>query len=93
MLQEFDVNLDLSEIFSLKKSQACSPDLSPIEYIRYYKYYWRSKNIFNMMSLKQDWSLSNKLVQFYLDNYKYSKKTNYFLWKIFIKYKFISFIK
>ena len=36
MLQEFDVNLDLAEIFSLKKSPACSPDLSPIEYIREY---------------------------------------------------------
>ena len=27
-----------------------------------------------MVSLKRDWSLSNRLVQFYLDNYKYSKK-------------------
>ena len=27
-----------------------------------------------MVSLKQDWSLSNRLVQFYLDNYKYSLK-------------------
>ena len=26
-----------------------------------------------MASLKRDWSLSNRLVQFYLDNYKYSK--------------------
>ena len=39
MLQEFDVNLDLTEIISLKKSPACSPDLCPIEYIREYKYY------------------------------------------------------
>ena len=31
MLQEFDVNLDLTEIFGLKKSPAYSPDLSPIE--------------------------------------------------------------
>ena len=38
MLQEFDVNLDLTVIFGLKKSSACSPDLSPIEYIREYKY-------------------------------------------------------
>ena len=43
MLQEFDVNLDLTEIFGLKKSLACSPDLNPIEYIRKYKYYWISK--------------------------------------------------
>ena len=39
MLQEFDVNLDLTEIFSLMKNPACSPDLSPIEYIQEYKYY------------------------------------------------------
>ena len=38
MLQEFDVNLDLTEIFGLKKSPACSLDLSPIEYLRKYKY-------------------------------------------------------
>ena len=38
MSQEFDVNLDLAEIFSFKKSPLCSPDLSPIEYIREYKY-------------------------------------------------------
>ena len=37
MLQEFDVNLDLTEIISLQKSPACSPDLSPVEYIREYK--------------------------------------------------------
>ena len=37
MLQEFDVNLDLTEIFSLKKSPTCSPDLSPIQYIQEYK--------------------------------------------------------
>ena len=68
MLQEFDVNLDLTEIFGLKKNLACSPDLSPIEYIRKYKYYWISKKIFNIMSLKQNWSLSNSMVQLYLDN-------------------------
>ena len=27
-----------------------------------------------MVSLKRDWSWSNRLVQFYLDNNKYSKK-------------------
>ena len=43
MLQEFDVNLDLTEIFSLMKNPACSTDLSPIEYIQEYKYYWISK--------------------------------------------------
>ena len=37
MSQEFDDNLDLTEIFSFKKSPACSPDLSPIEYIWEYK--------------------------------------------------------
>ena len=26
-----------------------------------------------MVGLKRDWSLSDRLVQFYLDNYKYSK--------------------
>ena len=43
MLQELDVNFDLTEMFRLKKSPTCSPDLSPIEYIREYKYCWRSK--------------------------------------------------
>ena len=43
MSQEFDVNLDLTEIFSFKKSPLCSPDLCPIEYIREYKYYLNSK--------------------------------------------------
>ena len=43
MLQEFDVNLDLTVIFGLKKSSTCSPDLSPIEYIWEYKYYSSSK--------------------------------------------------
>ena len=68
MLQEFNVNLNLEEIFGLKKSQACSPDLSPVEYIREYKYCWSSKTYFNIVSLKRDWSLSDRLVQFYLDN-------------------------
>ena len=93
MLQEYNANLDLTEIFGLKKSPACSPDLSPIEYIQEYKYCWSSKNFLNMLSLKRDWSLSNRLVQFYSDNYKYSIKTNDFLWKTFIEYTFISFIK
>ena len=39
MLQEFDVDLDLTVVFSLKKGLTCSPDLSPIEYIQEYKYY------------------------------------------------------
>ena len=47
MLQEFNVYLDLTEIFNLKKSPACSLDLSPIEYIMEYKYYWSSKVISN----------------------------------------------
>ena len=29
MSQEFDVNLDLTEIFSFNKSPLCNPDLSP----------------------------------------------------------------
>ena len=33
MLQEFDVNLDLTEIFSLKESSPCSKVESQIEYI------------------------------------------------------------
>ena len=37
MSQEFDVNLDLKEVFSFKKSPTCIPDLSPIENIREYK--------------------------------------------------------
>ena len=39
MLQEFDVNFDLTAVFSLKISSTCSPDLSPIEHIWEYKYY------------------------------------------------------
>ena len=31
-----------------------------------------------MVSLKRDWSLSNRLVQFYLDNYKYSLNSKWF---------------
>ena len=42
MLQEFDNNLDLITIISLKISATCSLDLSPIEYIEY-KYYISSK--------------------------------------------------
>ena len=38
MFHKFDVNLDLTEIISLKKNPAFNPDLSPIEYIRKYKY-------------------------------------------------------
>ena len=34
MLQEFDINLDLTEIFSLKKSPICSPDLNPLNTFR-----------------------------------------------------------
>ena len=29
MLQEFNVNLDLTEIFCIKKSSICSPGLNP----------------------------------------------------------------
>ena len=61
MLQEFDVNLDLTEIFSLKKSPDCSPDLSLLEYIREYKYCWSSKifliwRVYNEIEVYQiDW--------------------------------------
>ena len=34
MLKEFNVNLDLTLIFSLKKCLTCSPDLNSIEYIK-----------------------------------------------------------
>ena len=39
VLREFEIDLDLTEVFSLKKSSTCSPDLIPIEHIREYKYY------------------------------------------------------
>ena len=39
MLQEYDIDLDLTAVFSLKTSPACSPNLSLIEYIREYKHY------------------------------------------------------
>ena len=33
VLQEFDIDLNLTAAFDLKKSQTCSPDLTPIELI------------------------------------------------------------
>ena len=39
MLQELDVNLELTAVFSLKKSSTCSQNLNPIEHIQEYKYY------------------------------------------------------
>ena len=33
MLQEFDVDLDLTVVFSLNKYPTCSPDLSPMDHI------------------------------------------------------------
>ena len=35
MLQEFDVNLDLTETFTLKKSPVCSPGLNSLNTFRY----------------------------------------------------------
>ena len=52
MLQEFDVNLDLTEIFSLKKISAYSSDLSLIEYIREYKYITEVLNHFQYGDFK-----------------------------------------
>ena len=44
VVQEADIDIDLTAVFSLKKSPTCSPDLSPIEHIKEYKkYYWSSK--------------------------------------------------
>ena len=34
VLQEFDIDLDLTAVFSLKKILTCSSDLRPIEHIR-----------------------------------------------------------
>ena len=56
MLQEFDVDLDLIEVFSLKTSPTCSPELNSIEHI------WdinitEYQSIFNMIGLKQNQSL------------------------------------
>ena len=39
MFEEIDVNLDLTEIFSLKKSSICSSGLNPLKKIQEYKYY------------------------------------------------------
>ena len=39
MLQEINIDLDLTTVFSLKKSLFCNPDLSPIGHIWKYKYY------------------------------------------------------
>ena len=33
VVQEIDIDLDLTAVFSLKKRPACSPDLSAIEHI------------------------------------------------------------
>ena len=51
MLQDSDIDVDLITVFSLKKSPLCSPNISTIEQIQEYKYYWKFSNIFNMMSL------------------------------------------
>ena len=42
-MKEFDIDIDLTVEFSLKKSPTCSPDLSSIECIFEFKYYWKSK--------------------------------------------------
>ena len=42
MLQELEIDLDLTAVFCLKKSEACSSDTSLIEHIQDYKYYWKS---------------------------------------------------
>ena len=53
MLQEFDVNLDLTEIFGLKKSPACSPDLNSLNTFENISII-EDQSIINMVSLKQD---------------------------------------
>ena len=37
MLHEFKIDIDLTEVFCLKKSSTCSSKLSPIEHIWEYK--------------------------------------------------------
>ena len=59
MLEEIDVNLDLNEIFNLKKSSICSPGLNPLKKFRNTNI-TEALYIFNMVNLKQDLSLSNQ---------------------------------
>ena len=42
-VQEFDINFNLTAVFSLKKILTSSSDLSLIGYVWKYKYYWKSK--------------------------------------------------
>ena len=58
MFQEFDFDLDLTAIFSLKKSPICSLDSSQIKHILNRNITTDLEN-FQLVSLKQDWSLSN----------------------------------
>ena len=41
---KLNIDLDLTTVFGAKKKPACIPDLSPIEHIQEYKYYWESKS-------------------------------------------------
>ena len=43
VLSEFDIDLDLTAVFNLKKSSTCSLYLSQIEHVIEYKYYWSSE--------------------------------------------------
>ena len=49
----------MESIFDLKIRLGCNPNLSTIEHIWEYKYYWKSKT-FKMVSLKRKSSLSNQ---------------------------------
>ena len=61
VVQEVDIDVDLTAVFSVKTSPACNPDFSLIVHIWEYKYYLISLH-FNIVSFKRDWSLSNRLV-------------------------------
>ena len=65
MLQEFDIDVDLTTVFSLKTISPCSLDWSPIEHIRQYKYYWSSKTFSIWWKIEV---YQNSMIQIYLDS-------------------------
>ena len=60
MVQEVDIDADLTAVFSLKKSSSCSSDLSPLNTFENINITETLKH-FQMVSLKQDLSWSNQI--------------------------------
>ena len=59
VVQEVDIDVDLTAVFSLNKSSSCSSDLNQLNTFQNINI-TEVQNIFNMAILKQDWSLLNQ---------------------------------